>query len=72
MKHRKIISIDELVVGDIYRIKCGWGWTNAKLIGKGSMTDGKPRFEWQDMKNKIFTFCSYDLEDTYKKVLDKP
>lgn len=54
---------EDLVIGKTYKIKCGWGLTRAKLLGYISYRNGY-RYEWQDMKQKIFTFCSYDLEDT--------
>jgi hypothetical protein len=60
----------ELVIGDYYKIKCGWGNTKAKLTSYGVAVSpvgketGKTIYRWEDKKG--FKFCSYDLEDTVK------
>lgn len=49
-------------IGNYYRIKCGWGWTKAKLEYTLNLDNGKTKYGWVTPTG--FRFCSYDLEDT--------
>lgn len=52
----------DLVAGFRYKIKCGWGWTNAKFLYDYRGINGKTTYLWETPKG--FRFISYDLEDT--------
>lgn len=56
-----ILKHSDLSFHKVYKIKCGWGLTKAKLIYI-KIVNGKYRYFWKAIDNG-FEFCSNDLED---------